>query len=46
LTYALQKVAPRFGAAEKDFKDGAVKSVAPGSAVNGKANLAQVTDGQ
>jgi hypothetical protein len=32
------------GAAEKDFKDGAVKSLAPDAAVNGKNNLAQVAE--
>jgi hypothetical protein len=46
MTYALQKVAPPIGAAEKDFKDGAVKSLAPDAAVNGKNNLAQVAEGQ
>lgn len=46
MTYTLQKVAPPIGAAEKDFKDGAVKSLAPRGLVNEKGNLAQVADCQ
>jgi hypothetical protein len=44
MTYALQKVAPPTRAAGNDFKDGAVKSLAPTALLEWPGRLAQVSE--